>query len=229
MVQMRAQPRRSSPAAAVCSKALVGGIDAGVRPGGRGNPHAARPGAYYWRIWWNSLYVFHPTPARPRWSASARLMGANFRLSSQYPGEGGEPAPHGSVVRLFASCCRRRPRIDAFLGDWAGAFTFKGLPGPTRMVDKSIARLGPGAELDLAGAAGPGTILVSSTLAPKLKSLLLSAACGPSCGPLKKHAARKRPSQRATAKERKYCAIRELCIQSCCRTRCKTSQPRAAS
>ena len=48
----------------------------------------------------------------------------------------------------------------------------------------------------------------------------------PICGPLNKYAARKRPSQRSTAKKSTPAHIYELCIQSClCRTRTrKTSQ-----
>ena len=62
-------------------------------------------------------------------------MGAELRLSSQYPGEGGEPAPHGSVCDLVGCLPYEAAGLDAFLGDWA-AFTGKRLPGPVRMVDK---------------------------------------------------------------------------------------------
>ena len=59
-------------------------------------------------------------------------MRAELRLSSQDPGEGGEPAPHGSVCLLDL-----RDGVEAaqIQGEWAGALPIKGLPGAMRLVD----------------------------------------------------------------------------------------------
>ena len=59
-------------------------------------------------------------------------MGAELRLSSQYPGEGGEPAPHGCVCLLDL-----RDGVEAaqIQGEWAGALPIKGLPGAMRLVN----------------------------------------------------------------------------------------------
>ena len=57
---------------------------------------------------------------------------AELRLSSQYPGEGGEPAPHGCVCLLDL-----RDGVEAaqIQGEWAGALPIKGLPGAMRLVN----------------------------------------------------------------------------------------------
>ena len=59
-------------------------------------------------------------------------MGAELRLSSQYPGEGGEPAPHGSGCLLDLRDGVKAAQIQ---GEWAGALPCKGLPGPMRLGD----------------------------------------------------------------------------------------------
>ena len=47
-------------------------------------------------------------------------MGAELRLYWQYPGEGGEPAPHGSVYDGVEAAQSK------VWGEWAGALPFKG-------------------------------------------------------------------------------------------------------
>ena len=48
-------------------------------------------------------------------------MGAELRLSSQYPGEGGEPAPHGSVCLLdLVSYDGVGAAQIQGVGEWAG-------------------------------------------------------------------------------------------------------------
>ena len=61
-------------------------------------------------------------------------MGAELRLYPQYPWEGGEPAPHGSVY-LFDL----RDGVEAAQIQGVGVSGlvpgFKGLPGSMRLVD----------------------------------------------------------------------------------------------
>ena len=71
------------------------GIDARVRPGLHKKTAAPRPVHTIYDL--VEFFMLRPSDELLLVEGARSPVRAELRLSSQYPGEGGEPAPHGSV------------------------------------------------------------------------------------------------------------------------------------
>ena len=124
----------AQPVPADLLKGLRHGIDARIRPGLHKKTAAPRPVHTIYDLVEFFMCCFADELLLVEGARAS--MRAELRLSSKYPGEGGEPAPHGSVCEIlwgdWAGACL--PGLPGSMRDWA-AFTGKGLPGPVRVVD----------------------------------------------------------------------------------------------